>query len=48
MHSAGVTIIVVLLVPIAFQVFMLAIKQDKRHQEIQEILKRIEEKLRID
>lgn len=41
----GITVIVVILVPIAFQVFMLQIKQDKRHNEIKEILKRIEEKI---
>ncbi|MBN1754945.1 hypothetical protein JW877_01900 [bacterium] len=43
----GITVIVVILVPIAFQVFMLQIKQDKRHNEIKEILKRIEEKLEM-
>ncbi|MGC9363289.1 MAG: hypothetical protein ACP5FZ_01830 [Fidelibacterota bacterium] len=41
----GNTIIVILLVPIAFQVFLLAIKQEKRHKELIEILKRIEAKL---
>jgi preprotein translocase subunit YajC len=41
----GATIIVIILVPIAFQVFMLAIKQEKRHQEIIQMLKRLEEKL---
>ena len=46
MNGAGITIIVIILVPIAFQVFMLSIKQDKRHKEIQEILKRIEDKLK--
>jgi len=39
MHSLGITIILIILVPIAFQVFMLAIEQTKRHKEIQEILK---------
>lgn len=34
----GITTIIVILVPIAFQVFMLHIKQDKRHIEIKEIL----------
>jgi hypothetical protein len=32
-------------VPILFQVFMLQIKQDKRHREIKEILDRMEGKL---
>ena len=41
----GATIIVIILVPIAFQVFMLAIKQEKRHQEIKQMLKSLEEKL---
>lgn len=41
----GNTIIVCLLVPIAFQVFWLQIKQDRRHKEIKEILRRIEDKL---
>jgi len=42
---SGSTIIVILLVPIAFQVFMLAIKQEKRHNELLDVLKRIEGKL---
>jgi len=42
---SGNAIIVILLVPIAFQVFMLAIKQEKRHKELIDILKRIEGKL---
>jgi len=46
MNSLGITIIVIILVPIAFQVFMLAIKQANRHKEIQEILKRIEGKMK--
>lgn len=41
----GITIIIIILVPIAFQVFMLQIRQDKRHKETLEILKRIEDKL---
>jgi preprotein translocase subunit YajC len=41
----GTTIIVIILVPIAFQVFMLAIKQEKRYQEIKQMLKSLEEKL---
>ena len=39
---AGNTIIIIILVPILFQVIMLQVKQDKRHKEIMEILKRIE------
>jgi len=46
MNSVGITIIVIILVPILFQVIMLSIKQDKRHKEVQEILKRIEDKLK--
>ena len=42
---SGNAIIVILLVPIAFQVFMLSIKQEKRQKELIEILKRIENKL---
>lgn len=42
----GTTIVVIILVPIAFQVFMLAIKQEKRHQEIKEILKSLEDRLK--
>jgi len=41
----GITIIVILLVPIAFQVFFLAITQEKRHQELKKILKSLENKL---
>ena len=41
----GITIIVILLVPIAFQVFFLSIKQDKRHKELIGILKSLENKL---
>ncbi len=41
----GITIIIIILVPIAFQVFMLQIRQDKRHKVTLEILKRIEDKL---
>lgn len=45
MKDGGVTIIIILLVPIAFQVFLLAVKQEKRHKEVLEILRRIEEKM---
>ncbi len=41
----GITVIIIILVPIAFQIFMLQIKQEKRHIEIKEILKKIENKL---
>lgn len=41
----GNTIIIILLVPIAFQIFMLAIKQEKRHQEIKQLLKSLEDRL---
>ena len=41
----GLTVIIIILVPTAFQIFMLQIKQDKRHNEIKEILKIIENKL---
>ena len=44
--NLGITIIVILLVPIFFQVVILSFKQDKRHKEIKEILKRIEDKLK--
>lgn len=43
---AGTTIIVIILIPIAFQVFLLAIKQEKRHQELKEILKNLDDKLK--
>ena len=43
----GVTIIVILLVPLMFQVFILRHEQKKRHLEIQERLTRIEEKLGV-
>jgi preprotein translocase subunit YajC len=42
----GNTIIIVILFAIGFQVIMLQIKQDKRHQEIKDILKEIENKLK--
>jgi preprotein translocase subunit YajC len=38
-------IIIILLVPILYQVFMLQLRQDKRHKEIMEVLKRLEEKI---
>ncbi len=41
----GIIIIIVLLVPIAFQVIMLAVKEERRDREIREILRRIEEKI---
>jgi len=42
----GITIIIILLVPIAFQIVYQSIKQEKRHQEIKDILHRIEKKLK--
>lgn len=42
---AGNTIIVILLVPLLFQVVYLAVRQTRRHREIQEQLRRIEELL---
>jgi len=41
----GIVVIIVILVPVAFQVFFLQIKQEQRHKEMKEILHRIEEKL---
>jgi preprotein translocase subunit YajC len=41
----GNTIIIVILFAIGFQVIMLSIKQDKRHKEIKDILKEIQDKL---
>lgn len=42
----GNTIIIIMLFAIGFQVIMLHIKQDKRHQEIKDLLKEIENKLK--
>jgi preprotein translocase subunit YajC len=44
--NVGITIIIIILIPILFQIIILSIKQNRRHKEIQEILKRIEEKLK--
>ena len=41
----GITIIIIILVPILFQVVRLSIKQEQRYRETQERLARIEEKL---
>ncbi len=41
MNSQGITIIVILLVPIAFQVFMLSINQRKFNKEILEKLDKL-------
>ena len=41
----GITVIIIILVPIAFQIFILQIKQDRRHKEVKEILRSIENKL---
>jgi hypothetical protein len=43
----GVSILVILMVPLMFQVFMLRWEQKKRHTEIQGRLGRIEEKLEM-
>lgn len=45
MNNVGITILVILMVPVLFQVISLSLKQTGRHQEIQEILRRIEERL---
>lgn len=42
----GNTIIIIILFVIGFQVIMLQLKQDRRHKEIIETLKRIEENLK--
>ena len=42
----GNTIIIIVLIPLFIQVIMLSVKQNMRHKEIQEILKRIEDKLK--
>jgi len=42
----GNIIIIIILFVIGFQVIMLQLKQDRRHKEIIETLKRIEEKLK--
>jgi hypothetical protein len=41
----GITIIVILLVPILYQVVTHGLHEKKRHKEIMETLKKIEEKL---
>ena len=41
----GITILVILIVPLMFQVFMLRWEQKKRHREMQERLGRIEGKM---
>lgn len=41
----GITIVIILLVPLMFQVFILRHEQKKRHLEILERLKSVEEKL---
>ncbi|MFH1685944.1 MAG: hypothetical protein ABIE70_00300 [bacterium] len=43
----GAGVIMIILVPILFQVVMLSIKQAKRHREIEERLTRIEQKLSL-
>ncbi|MFC1731070.1 hypothetical protein ACFL6I_12120 [candidate division KSB1 bacterium] len=44
----GNTIIIIILFAIGFQVIILQTKQDKRHKEIRDILKGIENKLEND
>ena len=46
MNNLGMTIIIIILVPILFQVVLQAVRQEKRHKEILKILKGIEEKLK--
>ena len=41
----GNTIIVIILFAIGFQVISLQVKQQKRHQEIKDLIKQIEDKL---
>ena len=41
----GNTIIIVILCALGFQVIMLQVKQDKRHKEIKDLLKEIDDKL---
>ncbi|NOX66548.1 MAG: hypothetical protein GXO85_12370 [Chlorobi bacterium] len=41
----GIAVVVIILVPIAYQVFLLQIKMNKRHKEVVDMLNRIEEKL---
>ena len=43
----GITVIIIILIPVAIQVFLLQIKQNKRHLEILESLNKIEAKLGI-
>ncbi len=45
MKSTGIAIVVIILIPVLFQVVILSIKQDRRNKQIQEILRKIESKL---
>ena len=42
---SGISFIIILLVPILFQVFMLQFRQEKRYREIRDTLHRIEKSL---
>lgn len=41
----GVAIIVIILVPIAFQIVMLNIRMDRQHKEVMKSIEEIKEKL---
>ena len=45
MCEKGIIAILIVLVPVAYQVFMLAYKTGKRHKEVMDILKRIEKSI---
>jgi hypothetical protein len=42
----GFVIVIILLVPIAFQIVMLNMKVDRKHKEIMDMLKEINRKLK--
>lgn len=44
--AIGMTVILIILVPIFFQVIMLGIKQEKRHREIMEELSELKDRTR--
>jgi preprotein translocase subunit YajC len=44
----GHTIIIIILIVIAFQVIILQVKQEKRHREITDILNKMEEKMDVN
>ncbi len=43
----GIQLVVIILVPVLYQVVMLQIKQNKRHKELLEILHRIEDAIKM-